>query len=69
MFRIALISAGKLHYLRGSENRHLSIEEANEITKSKDANSQTAIGRAGSSAYRYNRRYPQGWRLCVVLEK
>lgn len=56
--------------LKGDENRRLTLEEA-ESRCSKgnpDANSRTAIGRAGTVAYRYNRRFPKGWFLGFGVE-
>ncbi len=51
--------------LRGSQNRNLSFSQAYERCRIEnlESSSETANGRAGTDAYRYNRRFPAGWHL------
>ena len=67
-YRMVLVSGDSEHPCRGPKNRNLSYQEALDRIASKQSSSKTAIGRAGTDAYRYNRKHPDGWHLDIAVE-
>ena len=67
-YRVVLITGDIERPCRGSKNRNLSYQEALDRIEDKQSSSKTAIGRAGTDAYRYNRKHPNGWYLDIAVE-
>ena len=68
-YRVGLKTPSSLVLLRGSANRGLTCDEVVKIVDDLQSDSRTAIGRAGTNAYRFNRKYPNGWYLCPLVDK